>query len=233
MRRERLRRDVHERRPRSDRRNRQKRVNARPPQRHAQEDSGTIGLETLTGEALAKANAETEKRRPEFEQQLASIVAEIARAEQSLERYYEAFEQAKLSPERCEARLQRLQARLDDLRAQEAELSLAAPDEGTHAPTPADLAANANLLEEVLAEADPQKAKPLLRLLIDELRVNGRAEILPTYRLITPTACAMSERVGRAGIEPATLGLKVRPDKLRLAARNRNALQIRIVPATN
>jgi hypothetical protein len=38
--------------------------------------------------------------------------------------------------------------------------------------------------------------KTLLRLLIDELRVNGRAEILPTYRLVTPQACAMSEKVG-------------------------------------
>ena len=46
-------------------------------------------------------------------------------------------------------------------------------------------------------------------MLIEELRVNGRAEILPTYRLVTPVACAMSEKVGRAGIEPATLGLKV------------------------
>jgi site-specific DNA recombinase len=160
--------------------------------------------ETLTGEAVAKANAAAEKRRPEFEQQLASITAEITRAEQALERYYEAFEQGTLSPERCEARLTRLQARLDDLHAQQAELSLAAPVEGTHAATPADLAAVADLLEDVLAEADPQKTKPLLRLLIDELQVNSRAEILPTYRLVTPAVCAMSEKVEAAGIEPAS-----------------------------
>jgi hypothetical protein len=73
----------------------------------------------------------------------------------------------------------------------------------------ADLAEVADLVEEVIAEADPQKTKPLLQLLIDGLRVNSRAEILPTYRLVTPAVCAMSEKVGRAGIEPATLGLKV------------------------
>jgi hypothetical protein len=39
-------------------------------------------------------------------------------------------------------------------------------------------------------------------LLIDELRVNSRAEILPTCRLVTPEVCAMSEKVGAAGIEP-------------------------------
>jgi hypothetical protein len=35
-------------------------------------------------------------------------------------------------------------------------------------------------LEAVMAEADPQKAKALLRLLIGDLRVDSRAEILPT-----------------------------------------------------
>jgi hypothetical protein len=49
----------------------------------------------------------------------------IARAEQALERYYEAFEQGKLAPESFDERLLRLQARLEDLRAHEAELALA------------------------------------------------------------------------------------------------------------
>jgi site-specific DNA recombinase len=126
------------------------------------------------------------------------------RAEQALERYYEAFEQGKLSAERCEDRLVRLQARLDDLRAQKAELSIQAPDEAAHAPTAADFAEIANAIEAVAADGDPQKAKALLRLLIDELRVNSRAEILPTYRLVTPEVCAMSEKVEAAGIEPAS-----------------------------
>jgi hypothetical protein len=39
---------------------------------------------------VAKANTDVERRRPEFEQRLASIGAEITRAEQALERYYEA-----------------------------------------------------------------------------------------------------------------------------------------------
>jgi hypothetical protein len=40
---------------------------------------------------------------------------------------------------------------------------------------------------------NPQKAKALLRMLIDELRVNGRTEIVPTYRHVTPEVCPMSE----------------------------------------
>jgi site-specific DNA recombinase len=166
--------------------------------------------EHVISDVLARAKADVEKRRPEFEQRLASIGAEIARAEHALDRYYDAFEQGKLSPERCEERLTRLQARLDDLRAQEAELAIQAPHEAAHAATPADLAEIADVLETVCAEGDPRKAKALLNLLIDELRVNSRAEILPTYRLVTREVCAMSEKVERAGIEPATSGLQSR-----------------------
>jgi site-specific DNA recombinase len=166
--------------------------------------------EQLVGDALATAQAAAEQRRPELEQRLASIGAEITRTEQALERYYEAFERGKLSPERCEERLTRVQARLDDLRAQEAELSLQAPHEAGHAPTAADLAAVADELDRVIADAEPQKAKALLRLLIEEVRVNGRAEILPTYRIVTPEVCAMSEKVEAAGIEPASADAPVR-----------------------
>jgi hypothetical protein len=68
------------------------------------------------------------------------------------------------------------------------------PHDATQAPTTAELAAVANELDRVIADAEPQKAKALLRLLIEELRVNGRAEIRPTYRVVTPTVCAMSEK---------------------------------------
>ena len=60
------------------------------------------------------------------------------------------------------------------------------------------------MIEAVASEGEPQKAKALLRLLIGELRVNARTEILPTYRLVTPEVCAMSEKVGGDGIEPPT-----------------------------
>jgi site-specific DNA recombinase len=48
----------------------------------------------LVEEALAQAERQAERARPEIEQRLASIGAEIARAEQALERYHEAFDRA-------------------------------------------------------------------------------------------------------------------------------------------
>ena len=50
----------------------------------------------------------------------------------------------------------------------------------------------------------------LLRLLIKDLRVNGRSEILPTYRIVTPEVCALPSSVERTGIEPVTSGLQSR-----------------------
>src|SRR3989442_1584919 len=61
---------------------------------------------TLPGNARAKASAKAEKPRRGCKQNLASMGAEITRAENSLKRYNRAFKQDNLSPERCEPRLQ-------------------------------------------------------------------------------------------------------------------------------
>ena len=58
-----------------------------------------------------------------------------------------------------------------------------------------------------LAIADPRQAKALLRLLIKDLRVNARSEILPTYRVVTPAVCALPSSVGGTGLEPVTPSL--------------------------
>ena len=71
----------------------------------------------------------------------------------------------------------------------------------------ADLQAVADRLERTIAEADPRQAKALLRLLIKDLRVNGRSEILPTYRVVTPEVCALPSSVGGTGLEPVTPSL--------------------------
>lgn len=101
-----------------------------------------------------------------------------------------------------------MQTRLDTLAAQEADLALAST-EPAEAPGRDELAAVADRLEHVITTEPAAKSKALLRLLIDELQVNGRHEIQPTYRIVTPAVCATSEKVGRGGIEPPTLGLRV------------------------
>ena len=66
-----------------------------------------------------------------------------------------------------------------------------------HSRTPANL-------ETTIATADPRQAKALLRLVVKDLRVNGRADILPTYRVVTDAVCELTGSVGAPGIEPGT-----------------------------
>jgi hypothetical protein len=54
---------------------------------------------------------------------------------------------------------------------------------------------------------NPEHTKALPPILIAELRVDSRAEILPTYRIATPTVCATTTSVGDPGLEPGTSSL--------------------------
>ena len=47
----------------------------------------------------------------------------------------------------------------------------------------------------VIAHGEPEQAKTLLAILIADLRINSRAEVLPTYRVGAPTVCAPTSSV--------------------------------------
>ena len=181
-------------------------------QRVSREKLETAVLHQLTGiyrdgpliqDALATAQQQAERERPALEERRQAIAAEITRTERATARYFDAFEEGRLSPERCEQRLADLTTRLDDLHAQQAELANN-DDEAAHTPTTADLTAVADRLENVLAQGEPEQTKALLRILIAELRVNSKTSIQPTYRIVTPGVCATSEKVETVGIEPTS-----------------------------
>jgi site-specific DNA recombinase len=159
---------------------------------------------SLIREALNAASAKAQEARPSLEQERRALADETRRAERALGRYYTAFEAGNLDATRFETRVSALEARLDALREQDAELGQQLAPQATTSPDAAELAAVADNLETTIAAADPRQAKALLRLLIKDLRVNARSEILPTYRVVTPAVCALTSSVGAAGIEPAT-----------------------------
>jgi exonuclease VII small subunit len=153
--------------------------------------------------------------------QLGSTRTEVARIERKLERYFEAFETGELSAALCQERVRSHRERLEALRGQEADLARTL---ATQAHTSPDAAALAGQLDEILATEGPEQAKELLRLLIREIRVHNRRRIVPTYRV--PAAVrAMPSKVGRAGLEPATLGLRARPEPLQRTTRSGNELR--------
>ena len=163
----------------------------------------------LIADALHRAYTKQAADRPAIEDQQRTVAEELRRAERALDRYYQAFENGDLEPGQLRTRLAKLETRLETLREHEQTLTdqLADP---TDTIDPAALAAVADQLRDTLATGEPEPTKALLRLLIKELRVNGRSEILPTYRVVTPEVCATPSSVERTGIEPVTSGLQSR-----------------------
>ena len=158
----------------------------------------------LIAAALETASRKRTSERPTLEAQRRSLGEEIRRGERALDRYYQAFENGELDAGRFQARLTELEARLESLHDQEAALtSQLRADDGTNLDT-VSLAAVADHLQDTLVRGEPEQTKALLRLLIKELRVNGKSEILPTYRVVTPEVCATTSSVGVPGIEPGT-----------------------------
>ncbi len=158
----------------------------------------------LIREALDAATAKAQRQQPKLEEQRRALADETRRAERALARYYAAFETGDLDTGRFDKRVSALETRLDSLREQDAQLAHQLAPQPHTTPDAAELAAVAENLETTLARADPRQAKALLRLLIKDLRVNARSEILPTYRVVTPAVCAQTTLVGGTGLEPVT-----------------------------
>src|SRR5580692_2707664 len=57
----------------------------------------------LIQDALATAHQQAERDRPALDERRQAIAAEITRTERSTARYFDAFEEGRLSPERCAA----------------------------------------------------------------------------------------------------------------------------------
>ena len=149
----------------------------------------------LIRDAITQAAASNDTDRDALTEQRASLAKEISRTEHAIERYQDAFETGNLNPTRFNERLSNLDTRLDSLRGQDQAL---ARDLAADTPTTPDtgaLNAVADQLGQVIETGDPDQSKALLRILIAELRVNSRSEILPTYRVGAPVVCAQTSSV--------------------------------------
>jgi hypothetical protein len=93
-------------------------------------------------------------------------------------------------------------ARLDSLRGQDQTLARDLAADTPTTPDTAALHAVADQLGQVIETGDPDQAKALLRIIIAELRINSRDEILPTYRVGAPAVCAQTSSVEPTGLEP-------------------------------
>ncbi len=160
--------------------------------------------------AIDQAAASSQTDRAALTEKRTSIAKEITRAERAIERYQDAFENGDLDPIRFKQRLSALDARLDALQGQDQALALEMDADALTTRDTATLHAVADHLEHTIANGEPEQAKALLAILIADLRVNSRAEVLPTYRVGAPVVCAPTSSVDLAGLEPATSWVRSR-----------------------
>jgi len=137
---------------------------------------------SLIKQALADTAVEDSEPAEDAARRLAGVRQELAGAKRSLDRYFAAFEEGSLSPADCQERIAKLKARTDALIAEEASLTQKAA-EAPEAPSAVDVAEWAKHLGTLLRAGTAQQRKALFRLLVKELRVMSREEILPTYKI--------------------------------------------------
>jgi site-specific DNA recombinase len=138
---------------------------------------------------------------------LRSLEAKIDKAEQALQRYFDAFESGSLTARRLAGRMEELEQRLVELRTQRETLQDELADISITPPTASDLRAVIGAIADAMDNGMPSQRKALMQQLVSEIRVESRSEIFPTYRLPAPPVRVISGVVGRRGLEPRTSAL--------------------------
>ena len=142
--------------------------------------------------------------------ELRSLEAKIDKAEQALQRYFDAFESGSLAPRRLSGRMDELEHRLAELRMQRETLQEELAEKSIIAPTSTDLGAVTTAITDAMDNGNPSQRKALMQQLVSEIRVDSRSAIFPTYRLPAPPVRVISGVVGRGGLEPPTSALSAR-----------------------
>lgn len=124
-------------------------------------------------------------RHTQDQEQLAQIDTEIRRNEKAIERYLLAFEAGTLQATVCNERMRALTEAVTSLRTHRQEL--VAQLENSHRSGGTEWLGGLDLrrlLEEAMADkADRPVVKALLGILVEEVRVEGRQSIYPTFRI--------------------------------------------------
>ena len=156
----------------------------------------------LVEEAFRQAVARLKAGKPSLADELDAAEAEIGRMELALDRYLTAFESGSLSEAACGQRVKSLSEKLMELRCRRDDLHDLANEERAAQPIEPDLEDLAGRLHDVLREGDDRGRKALLKALVHEVRVVGRRDIRPTFRLPSDPVRILDGLVGPAVQNP-------------------------------
>jgi site-specific DNA recombinase len=162
--------------------------------------TAALANQPLVRDAIAQAHADVHAARPKREAERDRGDAQLKQANDALDRYFHAFEKGTMPEAACAKRIDELSRQITGLQARRDELAL--DDTEPEPLTDADLDALQAEVGEVIRNGDPPARKALLQALIDEIRVESRAAIHPTFAL--PAVRPPGGLVETVGIEPTS-----------------------------
>ncbi len=159
--------------------------------------------ENLLSRAVDRAYERLLEQVPEHQDELAAVEAKLRETRAALERYFEAFERGSLPEDACSPRITELTEQTRALERRRAELAQAAEElEQPEKIGNDDLAALRAELEQALEHGPLGQRKVIVQSLIDEITVDSRAAIQPTFRV--PAVRHVYRSMEPGGLEPPT-----------------------------
>ena len=152
--------------------------------------------------------------RARFEAEIRAITTVMADTEERIKRYLLAFESGHLPEAACGGRIRELTIRIAELTNRRANLLAELEGEPLRAPTAVELSDLRLRVRKTIEQGSTCLQKAIVQALVHEVRVESRTLVVPFFKLPNPNQGTRPVRapagvVGRPGLEPGTLGLRV------------------------
>ena len=162
----------------------------------------------LTSSAIEETYQCLTQRDGEHEAELAAVKRKLAETQAAMDRYFRAFENGTMPEDTCAPRLAALNEQAKGLQARASELSVLDEAERPERATDDDLQALRNALRAALNNGTPRQIKAILQDLTEEVRIDARDAIEPTFSI--PAVRPLSRTMELGGLEPPTSWVRSR-----------------------
>jgi site-specific DNA recombinase len=162
----------------------------------------------LIEDAITRAYERLTQRDDEQQGQLAAVQCKLAQTRATLDRYFRAFEAGTMPEDTCAPRIAALNDQAKALESHASELAAHQDDEQPERASTAELDTLREALHAALKDSTPTRAKTVLHTMIDEIRVDARDHIEPTFRI--PAVRVDYGYMELVGLEPTTFWLPAR-----------------------
>ena len=144
------------------------------------------------------------RARPQDE--LTALEAEVRKADEAMDRYFQAFEAGSMSEADCAPRLPALRRKLSELAERQAELMAQMDDEEDEAlPTASELTGVEEAIERSLQSGTEAQRKVVMQKLVAEVQVESRSSLTPLFLVsLFGQVRTRFGMAGEEGFEPST-----------------------------